>query len=458
MKFWIKSGFVLFLAGLLAVPVSAKSAKSRKSAPAVPKLSSFRINDVYPDSIKYQIVSDLLDKTLHQKAFKRTRFGVQIQDEFGNPVYSLNSNYKLKPASTLKIVTTAVALEKLGPDFRYKTIVSTDGEIENGVLDGNLILHGTADPQLSGYFDGEVISITSDWVDQIQKMGITRITGSVFLDNSYYADENGNVKTKFVTVAMFDQAAKSQLTQTTLNKKGKEVKRKIRLRRSSSRKLVQVNMNQYLANLLTSELYKRNLIDTKESETDFDLPKDLHLSALVVHESEPLSEIITRTNKKSDNFYADQLVRTLGYEFLGTGNMDAGIRVIEAFLRFHMNIKESEYELADGSGLSHENQISAQVLTRILSYMSTSTPNRDVFYNSLSIPTVDGTLANRIHHPLAENMRGKTGSISGVVSLTGYISSESGKNLVFSIMCNNGGNSRRLKSLEDEICKLLLNL
>ncbi|MBN8704987.1 MAG: D-alanyl-D-alanine carboxypeptidase/D-alanyl-D-alanine-endopeptidase [Bacteroidetes bacterium] len=457
MKFWIKNSLVILLAGILVVPVSAKSAKSRKSAPAVPKLSSFRIDDVYTDSIKYQIVADLLDKTLRQKAYRKTRFGIQIQDELGNPVFSLNSNFKLKPASTLKIVTTAVALEKLGPDFRYKTVISTDGELENGILDGNLIIHGTADPQLSGYFDGEVISITSAWANQIQEMGISKITGSVFLDNSYYADENGNVKTRFVTVAMFDQAAKSQLTQTVKNKKGKEVKRKIRLRRSSSRKLVQVNMNQYLGNLLTSELYKRNLIETKEAETDFDLPKDIHLSALIVHESDPLSEIITRTNKKSDNFYADQLVRTLGYEFLGTGNIEAGIRVIEGFLRFHMNINESEYDMTDGSGLSHDNQMSAKVLTRILSYMSTSTPNRDYFYNSLSIPTVDGTLANRIHHPLAENMRGKTGSISGVVSLTGYISSNSGKNLVFSIMCN-GGSSRRLKSLEDEICKLLLNL
>jgi len=447
----------LLLVILFASGVHANAKSGKKGSPAPVKLSSYRIDDYYPDSVRYQMLSDLLSKTLKQKIYRRTRFGIHISDEFGNPVFEHHSSDKLKPASTLKIISTAVALEKLGPDFRYKTLISTDGEIENGVLDGNLIVYGTGDPILSGFFDGGVITLTQSWADQIEALGIREITGDVFLDNSWFADGTGHEKTRVTTVAMFDKAAKSQLTETVINKKGKAVKKKIRLRKRSSRKLVSVSMNQYMANQFTQALYSRGLIAAQQAEDGFEQPREVHFTPLIVHESEPLKEIIARTNKKSDNFYADQLVRTLGHEFLGEGTLEAGIQVIQGFLRIRLDIPESKYKMADGSGLSHDNQVQPEVLTKILSYMSTGTPNRDIFYNSLSIPTVDGTLANRIHHPLAENMRGKTGSITGVVSLTGYITSQSGKNLVFSMMCN-GGSPRRLKSLEDEICKLLLNL
>ncbi|NUQ80886.1 MAG: D-alanyl-D-alanine carboxypeptidase/D-alanyl-D-alanine-endopeptidase [Bacteroidetes bacterium] len=445
--------FIPILLGGLTLVASQLQAATPKTPS---RLSDYRFSEDMPDSLRYELVSDLLKKIISRKPYNRTRFGIDIREVGGRPVFQYREDAALKPASTLKVITTAVALEKLGPEFRYHTVITTDGELTDSVLDGNLIIHGTADPQLSGFFDGEIIGIVSEWADQLQAAGIRKITGSVFLDNSYFSDDDGKLLTKTATVALFDKADKSQLVRQVRNKKGKLIQQKIRLRRSA-RKLVQINLNNYLADRLAGELARRDMISNKTVELASEQPDSVQFNVLIAHQSPSLAEIIKRTNKESDNFYADQLLRTLGYEVLGTGSLEAGIRVTEAFLAIRLGIDHPDLTIADGSGLSHENRITADMLVRTLEYMAIASTNKDVFYNSLSIPTIDGTLERRIRHPLATQIRAKTGSITGVVTLTGYMSTQSGKELVFSILCN-GGRASRLKSLEDEICKLLLNI
>jgi len=422
----------------------------------LPSLERLSFEDDQSDSTRLALFSSVLNQTLSSKYYRSTRFGIHIQTEDGLTLYEKNSDKNFIPASTLKLVTTSVALSKLGPDFQYLTSISTDGEISDNVLEGNLVIHGTSDPKLSGFFDSEIDLIVNDWVDQLQALGINKINGNVFLDNSYYEDGSGKTKFAFQTVASFDKATKNQLTQIVKGKNGKAVKQKIRLKRRSKRKLVTVKPNQYLANQLTKELNKRRMINQKFPEDNFDIPDSVEFSVLIQHRSETLAQIIKRTNKSSDNFYADQLVRTIGHEFGNGGTLSEGIAVITDFMVNKVGIPQTELKMSDGCGISHENFLSAKSLTKILSFMSTD-PNGPIYYESLSIPTVDGTLKNRIHHPLAENIRGKTGSISGVTSLTGYLTSNCGKKLVFSIICN-GGRQKRLIHLEDQICKLLLNL
>ena len=422
----------------------------------LPSLERLSFDDNQSDSLKLALFSSVLNQTLSGKYYRSTRFGIHIQTEDGLTLYEKNSDKNFIPASTLKLVTTSVALNKLGPGFQYVTSISTDGEIVNNILEGNLVIHGTSDPKLSGFFDSEIDQIVKTWVDQLQALGINKINGNIFLDNSYYEDGSGKTKFAFQTVASFDKAAKSQLTQIVKGKNGKAVKQKIRLKKRTKRKLVTVRPNQYLANRFTEELNKRRMVSQKFPEDNFDIPDSAEFSVLIQHRSEPLAQIIKRTNKSSDNFYADQLVRTIGHEFGNGGTLNEGIAVISEFMVSEVGIPKNELKMSDGSGISHDNFLSAKSLTKILTFMSTD-PNGPIYYESLSIPTVDGTLKNRIHHPLAENIRGKTGSISGVTSLTGYLTSNCGKKLVFSIICN-GGRQKRLIHLEDQICKLLLNL
>lgn len=462
MKFLKFSVVVLLMTAFQLSGFGFESGKDRKnsgvdkSSKSVPTIDKIKFDEDFSDSLRFALLKQSLDKTLSNKLYNRTKFGIHIQYEDGETIYEKNSDKKFIPASTLKIITTAASLNKLGPDYRYKTDISTDGEIVNGVIEGNLIIHGTADPKLSGYFDSEIDLVVKAWVDTLESLGIRKIEGSVFLDNTYFDDGSGKTKTSFMTVASFDKAGKGQLNQIVKGKNGKPVKQKVRLKRRSTRKFVSVSPNQYLGNQFVKELNKRKMIDQKFIEENFDIPESISFTRLFQHRSEPLIDILKRTNKHSDNFYADQLMRTLGYEFGSGASLKEGIKVVSEFLTEKVGLSEGEFRLSDGSGISHDNNVSAQSLTTILNFMAND-KYAGVFYESLSIPTIDGTLKNRIRHPMAENIRAKTGSISGVTSITGYLKSSTGKKIVFSILCN-GGRQKRLMVLEDQICKTLLNL
>lgn len=458
MKFYNVIFVLIFTTVAHVVFASGKDGKNSsgdKPNKSVPTIDKIRFDEDLNDSVKIILLKKSLDKTLANKIYNRTQFGIHIQYEDGETIYEKNSDKTFIPASTLKIITTATALNKLGPNYFYRTDVSTDGEISDGIVEGNIIIHGTADPKLSGYFDAEIDQIVKSWVDSLEVLGIKKIEGNIFLDNSYFEDASGKSKISFMTVASFDKAAKGQLNQVVLGKNGKPVKQKIRLKRRSTRKYVSVMPNQYLGNAFVKELNKRKMTKQKFIEQNFDIPDSVSFTRLFQHRSEPLLDILKRTNKNSDNFYADQLIRTLGYELGSGGSLKEGIAVVNRFLIHGVGLSESEFKLSDGSGISHDNHISAQSLTSILNFMANDN-YANVYYDSFSIPTVDGTMKNRIKHPMAENIRAKTGSITGVTSLSGYLKSSTGKKLIFSILCN-GGRAKRLMNLEDQILKTLLD-
>jgi D-alanyl-D-alanine carboxypeptidase len=141
-------------------------------------------------------------------------FGVLIQTASGKILYELNSNRLFKPASNLKLITSAVAIEKLKPDFRYRTEFYIDGDITpDGVLHGNLIVSGSPDPILSGFFDQRINDIVHSWIDTLHARGISAILGDLILDNSYYfgnhvalAEQDSYKPLEFLTVASFRNA------------------------------------------------------------------------------------------------------------------------------------------------------------------------------------------------------------------------------------------------------------
>ncbi len=419
-------------------------------------------------------LNECAEKIARALRHKRNAFGVLIQTASGEDLYALNSNRLFKPASNVKLITSAAAIEKLTPDFRYRTEFYIDGEVmPDGILHGNLIVSGSPDPIISGFFDQRINDIVHSWIDTLNARGIYAILGDLILDNSYYfgnnvalADQDVYKPLEFFTVANFRNADATQLSKARIRryrtiklKNGKTKRIAYRYRRRTRLRKVTVEPNAYMMEVLMRELHRRHMIVNDEVKkiaysTSLDRTKWKHI---YTHFSPPLSELLKIINKHSDNFYADQLLRTLGGEFRGEGSIEKGIEVVREFLIYNICARPDEFRLVDGSGLSHANLVTPELLVKVMRYMRSRGRNFDVYYESLSIPTVDGTLGSRIHHELAKNIRAKTGSIRGVISLSGYLTSRSGQQIYFSIIGNNAG-KRRAQALEDKICKYLLEI
>ncbi len=443
--------------------LSAFASKKRKS-------ESVRLSGI----TEAERINECAEKIARELRSRQHAFGVLIQTASGDVLYELNSHRLFKPASNLKLITSAAAIEKLKPDFRYRTEFYIDGNITpDGLLHGNLIVSGSPDPILSGFFDQRINEIVHSWIDTLNARGISAILGDLILDNSYYfgnnvtlAEQDSYKPLEFFTVASFRNADAKQLSKAHIRryrtiklKNGKTKRVAYRYRRRARLRKVTVEPNAYMMEVLLAELQKRHMIVSDEVKKiayslTLDRTKWRHL---YTHFSPPLEELLKIINKHSDNFYADQLLRTLGGEFRGEGSIEKGIDVVREFLIYSVYARPDEFRLVDGSGLSHANLVTPELLVRVMRYMRSCSEHFQAYYESLSIPTVDGTLGGRIRHELATNIRAKTGSISGVISLSGYLTSRSGQQIYFSIISNNIS-KRRAKAIEDKICKYLLEI
>lgn len=405
------------------------------------------------------------------QARKRGIMGICIQTTDNETIFAYQQNQLFKPASNLKLITSAVAIETLGADYRYRTDFFIDGTLKDGVLYGNLVLIGSTDPMLSGYFDKTINEIVNAWVDTLRRYGIMKIEGDLILDNSYYVGNRHQPisaeEIRFATVANFSRANEQQLSKVSRvrvikTKDGR--KRVVRrgFRRKSRLKMVTIEPNVYCANTLLAALQQAGMMhkDAHVEKISYSRKIDrTRWKYLYSHYSISLAEALKATNKSSDNFYADQLLRTLGGECYGEGSIEKGLEVVKEFLKNKVKVSSKEYKLTDGSGLSHENFVTPHLIVETLRYMREHSKAFHEYYESLAIPMTDGTLAGRINHALAHNIRAKTGSITGVVSLSGYLKSRSGKEMYFSIIANGlGRRSKHAKALEDTICKLLLEI
>jgi D-alanyl-D-alanine carboxypeptidase/D-alanyl-D-alanine-endopeptidase (penicillin-binding protein 4) len=178
---------------------------------------------------------------------------------------------------------------------------------------------------------------------------------------------------------------------------------------------------------------------------------------LAEHKSPPLIRALEIINKKSQNLHAEMLLRILGAEFKGIGTNEAGLQVVHEFL-VDAGIDVEKIRLNDGCGLSRENFLTPRFQTSLLHFLS-QRYYFDLFRNTLAVSGTDGTLRNRLS---ATEVRGsihaKTGTLNGVTTLAGYMTTKSGRNLVFTIFANRANATARVKKTIDEICSLFVNL
>lgn len=429
-----------------------------------------------------------IDSILSDTAFSHAHIGalvVSLTD--GDTLYQRNASEVFLPASNQKLLTGAAALATLGPAYRFETTVWASGQVRDGVLRGDLIVRGSGDPTFSGRFYADARAVFYAWADSLRARGITRIQGgivgvdSVFpgptlgagwawddLDQGYAAEYGGlqfneGIATLQVVpsrdvgspgVVIVDPPTQHvriyNLTRTT--PPGSEVQ--LTLRRDPSGPGVTVEgslpadttavtlrlaVRDPTAYFLTA--LRETLREVGVAVEGPALPADqwpvdrtgVVEALLFTHRSPPLSEILAGMMKPSQNQIAESLLLTVGRELKGEATAEAGAAVVDSLLRA-WNLAADELRMADGSGMSRYNLVSPRLLVGLLTAMD-RTGSREEWRAALPVAGIDGTLAERMREPpLRGNVRAKTGTLTGVRTLSGYLTTAGGEEVIFSFM------------------------
>lgn len=427
--------------------------------------------------------------------------GVLVQSlADGSVWYEHNPDLLLLPASNQKLFTSAAALNLLGPNWRYVTILLRYGRVDRkGTLHGNLYLKGSGNPLLS---DKDLYT----FVQAVHRAGIRRIRGSVIGDEScfdrrrygdgwawddmsyYYSPQisalnlNGNLvrvqvypgkkvgaplrvivaPTKNYVQVINRAATRAKGTRSRLVIERELGKNRILIEGTlaldsppDTRKpqgITVENPALYAAHVLTMQLRSAG-IRVDGSPTTGISPR---LAVEVARHYSPfLSEILKHLNKTSDNLIAECLLKTLGVEKGKTrfGTTEHGIRVAKVALN-RLGIDPDALHMADGSGLSRLNLVSARNVAALLRAMHAH-PHAKTFLDSLPLAGVEGTLKHRLKGTPAENnVRAKTGTMRNVSCLSGYVTTPD-EPLIFVILMNNHRDNAAARDIQDKITSLL---
>lgn len=427
-----------------------------------------------------------LTKTVNQHIYG-TNFSMAIRDlNSGELVYEYYGYNEVKPASTLKLLTAATALKVLGEGYYFSTQMLMDGTIQNGILNGNIYLRGEGDPTLQ----------VKDFVtfsNTLKKKGIKRINGNIYGDDTWFTgdrlspgvlaedethhygapisalttspDNDYDVSTVIVTAkATKFGSAPSISVQPNLSglnlinngitgKKGSKNTLKIERKYRTNQVIVSGNLPQgsskkewvTMFNPTLSTLYSFKNTLTQQgiqfgsgSKVDYATVPGNAIS-LGTKRSQPLKQIMPAFMKLSNNGIADILVKTMGKKVHHVGDWEHGLKVIRDYGQA-IGLDMNQWKFEDGSGISHSNRVNAIQQTLFL----VKQPKEPYYYSTLlnSLPfggqrdrLIGGTLKNRFTESAYKNrIIAKTGTLSGVANLAGYVQANSGKWYAFSIL------------------------
>jgi D-alanyl-D-alanine carboxypeptidase/D-alanyl-D-alanine-endopeptidase (penicillin-binding protein 4) len=436
-----------------------------------------------------------LNSLLENSELMNSMIGISIfSPEKGEFLFRHNDVKNFIPASTNKIFTTYTALELLGPDFTFTTRLYLDGEIaENGEFRGNIIIRGSGDPSLNKYFFQKPDSIFSAWADLLDSLNITTIRGNIIGDDSYFdnipyglgwawddmpfsyspqisalsfysnsvdltisqgdtigALSNYSVSPKNTYVRIINNIITSAPNDTediefTREDKTNYIELFGKIHYDSvgiTRENISLsidNPNLFFLNIFREALEEKRIRFTG-SLLDIDNWMEkagyMNLEPVAEHVSPNLIEIINFINKESDNLGAELLLKTIGKEQTGHGSAAKGIEQVSKIAET-AGINSEGYFICDGSGLSRMNLNSPVNFIKWLSYIYRSDYG-NLFLRSLAKPGERGTLKRRMKKSLAErNVFAKTGTLTGVSCLTGYVKTRDNEIMAFSVMIQN---------------------
>lgn len=448
----------------------------------------------------WSVHAQSLEKAWLQSGLSPAHTGIHVVAlKNGQVIMSHNANKSLVPASNMKLITSAAALSLLKPEFTFKTLVYSDGKIQGDRLDGNLYLKGLGDPELT---DERLAQLASD----IRYNGIRRVTGKLVVDDSYFDQNyqgrgwknygasaysaqisalslNYNTVDIWIRPGIPGQAAEVALDPPNqyfevVNQTRTGGRTRLHITRSMNGNRNRVVISGSISSQARPEKESINL-ENPALYAGYVFKYLLQKHGVILEggveqnktpgnayelartESRPLRDIISDLNKHSINLIAENLLKYMGALFEGQpGSAEKGAKVIhERFLTQMVGLKTTTgIAIADGSGLSPLNRVTAFALARVLMYMYEQFDVGADFISSLAISGVDGTLHARLNSPdLKRKIRAKTGFINGVSSLSGYLHTKKNETLVFSFLMNHITGIYAARTAQDQLCAQLVH-
>ena len=444
-------------------------------------------------------LKEAIDTILEEAEIGNPATGIYIQaNDTGAVLYDRNSDLPLKPASCNKLQSGVAALYYLGPEFRFKTPVYMRGFIRGKTLEGDLIVIGSGDPSISGRYrkDKDVTGIFKEWAGELKKLGIKRIEGNIIGDDDYFDDdyfgagwpsgERGEWYSAEVSALTYNdntvdvhwkggrkegKSASFELDpETEYIKFVNQVKTGSKTSSKKSNFLRKDKMNViigkgsvppkqtmtdwcsvYNPTLFFTTVLKETLeeegvaVEGKPIDADDDpelketLYGDTSTTLVAYWESPPMMDLLEIVNTHSHNLFAELLFKKIGRRVTGKGSFQASGQAVEDFLRKE-RLLENGSIIIDGSGLSHLNRTTAKQLVNVLRYSRTQ-PWWGEYLDTLPRGQTKGYLKrqfdwNEESRKIGKRIYGKTGYIGGVVTLSGVVSNEEGKEIFYSILFN----------------------
>lgn len=434
----------------------------------------------------------------------------------GEPLFDIKPDLRLAPASTLKLLTSAAVLDEFGAFYRFETALYADtvpneqGEIKN------LYIRGAGDPTLgSDRVNGSLSwrELLRQWSQEIRQAGVKRITGRIYADVSLFEGPSvppkitwqnmGNYFAAPATALAFNDnsfdiifspqpqhGALMEAVSFSPAPKGLNIRSFVTADAKNRRDnaYVYAAPGQYdleiygtlparsfgtysisaalpeppktLADLLTDTLKEDGVFVGQSPALLYQAPDYPAMHLLYLHRSAPMKDILEILNKRSFNFYAEMLLRMLAVRNGEKGSTQAGVKQLMRFLKKN-GISIKNLVLYDASGLSRDNQVTAQTLTDVLTFMS-KRPDFDFYYRSLATPQDRGDLLllRRFLAPFKriQDVRVKGGTIDGVKAQAGYIKDKNGRLIAFAFIANNLlDKNEDINRFYEELIKLLLS-
>jgi D-alanyl-D-alanine carboxypeptidase/D-alanyl-D-alanine-endopeptidase (penicillin-binding protein 4) len=448
-------------------------------------------------------LSDQIDQVLRTSRADPVFWGIYVRDlETDQELYARNADHAFLPASNQKILTTATALDALGSTHRYETTLHFDGTATDSVMSGDLIIKGSGDPSFGS------IEVRSDdplrvWAEKLAAMGVQRIEGRLIGDDNVF--DNRPYPEGWDIDYITRQASRSMGSTTSgLSYNDNVVIVQVRATRPGAPPSVQTipsgvltinneattSSRRYGAGVRVARAFESNAVNVlgtvpryyrgsvvvpvanptmlalqsfegalNEAGIDTDLtlldvddmddrPNTGAITPLFASFSPPLAELLSITNKESNNFYAEQLFRTYGW----AGSVRGGANRTERFLR-RAGVNGRDVLVRDGSGLSRKDLITPRAMVQLLAHMDQHR-ERAAFLSSLPLGGErNSTLEYRLRRV---PVRAKTGSLRFIRTLSGYATRPDGRRVAFALFANNyTGPSYRVTNAFDEIVTTL---
>ena len=450
---------------------------------------------------KANYLSSKIDSLLQDDYFRNTILSCEIFDLTNDSLlFKKDEKILLHPASNMKILTTSTALYFLGSNYNFTTSLFYDGRIEGNVLKGNIYLKGGLDPDFTS-------DDLENFAEAVEDLGIESIEGnicsdvsvmdSLFWGNGWMWDDDPYMDFPYMTpLNINDDCVQIIVTPGEINQKPTvEIlphslfytfendalttgdKSDLTITRDwihrKNHFLIEgtvniedepdtvqrnlVNTNLYAPTLLKEILYRDGIncfgiVDTQS------VPQ----TAKKLYEFQrPFGQVIVNLLKTSDNLSAEMTLRALGLKFFGAPtSAKKGIKMIDSLITI-IGLNPEEYRIVDGSGVSHYNLVNPELIVSDLKYFYFNRPELyNILRNSFPVAGVDGTLKHRMKTGLAyDNVHAKTGTLSGVSTLSGFVKSAGGDNIAFSIFVQNFvGSADTARNYQDKICEIIAEM